>query len=72
MNRLAVDPDHRGKGVAKALVEMIEEHFKVRGLKIYCCLINTKNEPSQSLFERIGYDRHPEVVYYSKKLDSDI
>jgi ribosomal protein S18 acetylase RimI-like enzyme len=72
VNRLAVDPYHRGKGVAKTLVEMVEEHFKARGLKIYCCLINTDNEPSQSLFERIGYDRHPEVIYYSKKLDPDI
>lgn len=72
VNRLAVDPDHRGKGVAIALVEMVEACFKVRALKIYCCLINAQNEPSQSLFDKVGYDRHPEVVYYSKKLDPDI
>ena len=72
VNRLAVDPDHRGKEVAIALVEMVESCFKVRALKIFCCLINAQNEPSQSLFDKVGYDRHPEVVYYSKKLDPDI
>jgi ribosomal protein S18 acetylase RimI-like enzyme len=72
VNRLAVDPDYRGEGVAKALVKCVEGCFQARALKIYCCLINAQNEPSQSLFENIGYDRHPEVVYYSKKLDPDI
>ena len=72
VNRLAIDPVHRGKGVAKALVGQVEECFKARSLKIYCCLINAGNEPSQYLFERIGYDRHPEIVYYSKKIDPDI
>ena len=72
VNRLAVDIDHRGKGVAKALVERVEGCFQARALKIYCCLINAQNEPSQSLFDGIGYDRHPEVVYYSKKVDPDI
>jgi ribosomal protein S18 acetylase RimI-like enzyme len=72
VNRLAIDPDHRGKGVAQALVGRVEECFKARSLKIFSCLINAGNEPSQSLFEKIGYDRHPEVIYYSKKIDPDI
>ena len=72
VNRLAVDPDHRGEGVAKALVEGVEFCFQARSLKIFSCLINAGNEPSQSLFEQIGYDRNPEVVYYSKKIDPDI
>ena len=72
VNRLAVAPAHQGEGVAKALVEKVEECFKARSLKIFCCLINAQNEPSQSLFERIGYDRHSDVVYYSKKIDPNI
>ncbi len=72
VNRLAVDPEYRGEGVAKALVEKVEECFKARSLKIFCCLINIQNEPSQTLFQRIGYDRHPDVVYYSKKIAPDI
>ena len=72
INRLAIDPDHRRRGMAQALVEQVEECFKTRSLKIYCCLINAANEPSQSMFESIGYNRHPEVVYYSKKIDPDI
>lgn len=72
INRLAVHPGHRGEGVAKALVGSLEECFSSRSLKIFSCLINSTNEPSQSLFEGIGYDRHPEVVYYSKKIDPDI
>jgi N-acetylglutamate synthase len=72
VNRLAVDPDNRGKGIAKVLVETVEDCFRSRSLKIFSCLINVENERSQSLFEKIGYDRHPEVVYYSKKIDPGI
>jgi ribosomal protein S18 acetylase RimI-like enzyme len=72
VNRLAVDPAYRGNGIAKRLVEMVEGCFMARSLKIFSCLINAWNEPSQSLFEGIGYDRHPEVVYYSKRIDQDI
>jgi N-acetylglutamate synthase len=72
VNRLAVDPDHRGRGIAKELVDRVEDSFRSRSLKLFCCLIQAENGPSQSLFEAIGYDRHPEVVYYSKKIDPDI
>lgn len=72
VNRLVTDPDQRGKGVATELVESVEVRFKARSLKIFSCLINAENTPSQSLFERNGYAPHPEVVYYSKKVDPDI
>jgi len=72
VNRLAVDPIHRGEGVAMELVEMVEDCFESRSLKIICCLINSENGPSQSLFERIGYECRPEVVYYSKRKDHDV
>jgi N-acetylglutamate synthase len=72
VNRLAVDPEHRREGVAKVLLESLEGCFRGRSLKIFSCLIIAGNEPSQSLFEGIGYERHPEVVYYSKKIDPEI
>ncbi|HEY3420512.1 MAG TPA: GNAT family N-acetyltransferase [Methanomassiliicoccales archaeon] len=72
VNRLAVDLDHRGMGIAEDLVEMMEDRFRSRSLKIFSCLINAENGPSRSLFERIGYDRHPEVLYYSKKIDPEV
>ncbi len=72
VNRLAVDPEYRGEGVATALVKNVEDCFKARSLKIFSCLVNAENEPSRSLFERMGYDRHPEVIYYSKKIEPDI
>jgi N-acetylglutamate synthase len=72
INRLAVDPEYRGRGLAKVLVDQVEQCFKARSLKIFSCLIIAENEASQCLFEQIGYDRHPEVIYYSKKVDPDI
>ena len=72
VNRLAVDPAFRGEGVAQALVGSVEECFRARSIGLFSCLINAGNGPSLSLFERIGYDRHPEVMYYSKKIDPDI
>jgi N-acetylglutamate synthase len=67
VNRLAVDPDHRGKGVAQALVAEVEACFRDRSIGVFSCLVMADNDPSQRLFEGIGYDRHPEVIYYSKK-----
>ena len=67
INRLAVLPERRGRGIGRALVAAVEERLRAMGIEIVTCLIEDWNEPSMAFFERIGYVRHPDIVYFSKR-----
>jgi ribosomal protein S18 acetylase RimI-like enzyme len=72
INRLAVHPDFRGQGVAKDLVENIESALKKRGRRIICTLIDVPNESSFGLFMKMGYVKHHDIVYFSKRESDDV
>lgn len=67
INRLAVRPEHRGRGIGRALVAAVEERLRAIGIEIVTCLIEDWNEESMAFFERVGYVRHPDIVYFSKR-----
>jgi len=67
INRLAVRPERRGRGIGRALVAAVEERLRAMGIEIVTCLIEDWNEESMVFFERIGYVRHPDIVYFSKR-----
>ena len=67
INRLAVDPEYRRKGIAKELIRRSEEIFRNRGIYLFAALIEDWNIPSQKLFESQGYKRHHDIFYYSKR-----
>jgi len=70
INRLAVDPDYRHRGIAKALILKSEEVLRKRGIRIFCALIEDYNSASKKLFKRCGYVEHRDTIYFSKR-DSD-
>jgi ribosomal protein S18 acetylase RimI-like enzyme len=70
INRLAVDPDYRCRGVATALIEESEKTLRKHGLKIFCSLVEDSNEPSKTLFRKCGYSEHRDITYFSKR-DND-
>ena len=70
INRLAVDPNCRRRGVAKNLIEEAEKTLRNHGLRIFCSLIGGPNKASKALFKKCGYDENPDVSYFSKR-DSD-
>ena len=70
INRLAVDPDYRHHGAAKALIEESEKTLRNHGLKIFCSLIEGPNKASKALFKKCGYTEHTDISYFSKR-DSD-
>jgi N-acetylglutamate synthase len=72
INRLAIAPSARRLGIASALVAAGEERLAAQGIRIVTCLIERENEASLSLFARLGYVRHDEIVYYAKRLDPDV
>jgi len=67
INRLVVAPAFRKKGIAKRLVEAVEQHFTSIGIDIVACLIEDWNTISMQVFEQLGYTKHPDILYYSKR-----
>jgi N-acetylglutamate synthase-like GNAT family acetyltransferase len=70
INRLAVDPDHRHHGIAKALIAESERTLRKHGIRIFCVLIEDYNDISKKLFKECGYVEHHDITYFSKR-DSD-
>ncbi|MFX1351755.1 MAG: GNAT family N-acetyltransferase [Promethearchaeota archaeon] len=67
INRLAVSPSHRRKGLAKRLVKEVENRFSELGIDIMACMVEDWNTMSLEVFERLGYTRHPDIIYLSKR-----
>jgi len=72
INRLAVLPQYRRRGLAKRLVQEIEARFSSKGLEIYSCIIQEDNQVSKELFESLGYKNCAEDLYYSKRKDQSV
>lgn len=67
INRLAVLPELRRRGLGSLLVKELERRFRRMGLDIYCGLIETYNDESAAFFAKLGYVRHEDIIYYSKR-----
>ncbi len=72
INRLAVAPSYRRRGVASRLVAAAEERLAEAGIEIFACLVEGDNETSMRTFERLGYKRFPAMAYFTKRLREGI
>ena len=66
INRLAVRPAYRRRGIAEALLEACDDAFRAVGVDIVAALIGPENVGSCALFERLGYRTDVPVKYYRK------
>jgi ribosomal protein S18 acetylase RimI-like enzyme len=71
INRLAVAPAYRRRGIARVLVREIEAHLEAQGLEITAALIESHNRSSLSFFQDVGYAHVRDVEYVSKKRSAD-
>ena len=67
INRLAVDPNYRRHGIAKALIAEAEEVLRRHGVRVFSALIEGSNQSSKILFMRCGYVEHRNIIYFSKR-----
>ena len=67
VNRLAVAPAYRRRGIARRLVHEIEARFEALGLEITAALIETHNQESLDFFRAVGYLHAPDIEYVSRR-----
>ncbi|MGD8505229.1 MAG: GNAT family N-acetyltransferase [Candidatus Bathyarchaeota archaeon] len=72
INRLAVDPAYRRRGIAQQLTSHVEEALEKHGSAIFCALIETPNEESVELFQQMGYVAHREIMYVTKRKSQEV
>jgi len=72
INRLAVDPAYRRRGLALHLIRLCEEHFRSLGIEVWAALIEDWNQASLALFRAAGYHLHDDITYVSRRTRADV
>jgi len=72
INRLAVAPEFRQQGVARMLVNAVEKRLYELGIEMVACLVYDSNARSIELFEKLGYKRESNIVYFTKRGSPDV
>lgn len=67
INRVAVIPEFRGKGIARRLVEAGEKWLDKQGIGIYACQIEDYNQDSFEVFKKMGYIPFEGIHYLTKR-----
>lgn len=67
VNRLAVVPEARGRGIARRLISEAEAKLRRRGRRLFCVQIESYNKDSMRLFTDAGYKREDDIIYYTKR-----
>lgn len=71
INRLAVLPEYRRRGVGEKLVRAAERGLRSRGMLMFAALIESTNTPSRRLFTKLGYTTD-DILYYRRKVREEV
>lgn len=72
INRVAVLPEFRNKGIAKLLVDAGEKWLIKQGIGIFACQIEAYNTGSFEVFQKLGYVPFEGIHYLTKRIHPDI
>jgi len=65
---VAIDPEHRGKGHGREIMNAAEEWLRQRGIEKLMLMVRSDNTKVQAFYESIGYDEQERIIY-AKWLD---
>jgi mycothiol synthase len=63
---LGVDPDHRGKGIAKRVLLAGLAHLKNRGSQVIELTVDSENEAACALYQSTGFKVGTSSLWYEK------
>ena len=63
---MAVNPDQRGRGIGRSLLEAAERHARDQGSKWLRISVLAQNRIAAGLYERFGFE--PRVIELEKNL----
>jgi len=72
INRLAILPEFRSRGIATSLIKRSEEFFVTHNIKIFACLIEDWNDESMTFFHKNDFTSHKDIIYFTKKVDPEV
>lgn len=72
INRLAVRPEYRRRGLARRLIEACEQGLYAEGIGIIAVLVEKENPAPAVLFADAGYVTDVPVHYFRKRTRPDI
>ena len=72
INRVAVKKEFHKKGIARLLINETEKQLFQKGIEIIACLIEDWNDTSMSAFKKMGYVKHEDIIYFSKRKSQDV
>ena len=72
LNLLAVDPAHRRRGIARALVRWLEETALTAGTFIIGLELRAGNEAARALYHALGYQELGQIPGYYQGVESAI
>jgi ribosomal protein S18 acetylase RimI-like enzyme len=59
VNRLAVRPDHQGRGLGRRLLNEVEDRLRAKGCRKVNLLVEPDNAAVAGFYERLGYCHDP-------------
>lgn len=64
VHELVVLPEHRSKGVGRALMEKAMEYFKSRGLDLAELWVGDENTPALEFYKKLGFEERDRFNYW--------
>lgn len=71
LNRVAVDPEFQGKGLAKKLCLEAENVLRKKGCIIFAMQIHDSNKRSKNMAKSLDYEERKDIIYFRKKDNDD-
>ena len=72
INRLAVMPEYRRRGIALSLADACDAAIRADGIEIVAALVEVNNDSSAALLEKLGYAADIPVTYYRKRAHPEV